>query len=361
MKKIGKLTFKNFTLKTAKKDIYIFGTSKLGQGIYRVLTGSGIKVSGFLDNNPKTYASPLLGCRVCSPVEIKPKQKKTFVIIGTISYQWEIMQQLLKEGFKNFITTPQLSIIFPDIQKENMTIRGLKEDFAKNKKEYKNFYRLLSDRKSKKVLKTLMAYRKTFNPFLFYKINSGEEKQYLESFVPDSPVPFVDCGGFTGDTLERFLKSGRKYSRIYFFEPDPKSFEKACRDFSGVKNIDFYNKGLHSREVKLLFDSAGALGSCVSGEGNTVISCVSLDSVIQEERAFIKMDIEGSEKFALEGSKRLIENNSVLAVSVYHLAEDIWKIPLIIMNLNPNYKFFLRHYSDINTETVLYCIPKSGF
>ena len=76
------------------------------------------------------------------------------------------------------------------------------------------------------------------------------------------------------------------------------------------------------------------------------------------------MDIEGSEKFALEGSKRLIENNSVLAVSVYHLAEDIWKIPLIIMNLNPNYKFykfFLRHYSDINTETVLYCIPKSGF
>ncbi|MBO8456696.1 MAG: hypothetical protein IAA81_00520 [Spirochaetes bacterium] len=73
------------------------------------------------------------------------------------------------------------------------------------------------------------------------------------------------------------------------------------------------------------------------------------------------MDIEGSEKFALEGSKRLIKNNSVLAVSVYHLAEDIWKIPLIIMNLNPNYKFFLRHYSDINTETVLYCIPKSGF
>ena len=72
---------------------------------------------------------------------------------------------------------------------------------------------------------------------------------------------------------------------------------------------------------------------------------------------FIKMDVEGFESNAILGAKRILqEQQPKLAISVYHRPEDIWALPLLILDINPNYKFYLRHYSLRNTETVLYGI-----
>lgn len=58
------------------------------------------------------------------------------------------------------------------------------------------------------------------------------------------------------------------------------------------------------------------------------------------------MDIEGSELKALEGAKNTIQrNNPKLAISIYHKYEDIIELPLKILELEPEYKFYLRHYS----------------
>jgi hypothetical protein len=70
------------------------------------------------------------------------------------------------------------------------------------------------------------------------------------------------------------------------------------------------------------------------------------------------MDIEGMERKALDGGRNLIsKHRPILAISVYHLFDDIRVIFSEINEILPNSKFYLRHFSEGVDETVLFCIP----
>jgi hypothetical protein len=72
---------------------------------------------------------------------------------------------------------------------------------------------------------------------------------------------------------------------------------------------------------------------------------------------FIKMDIEGAELVALKGAKQTIKKyKPKLAVCVYHKPLDIVEIPLYLKKLVPEYKLFLRHYSDFGFDTIRYAV-----
>jgi hypothetical protein len=46
-----------------------------------------------------------------------------------------------------------------------------------------------------------------------------------------------------------------------------------------------------------------------------------------------------------------------MAISAYHKFEDLYYLPRVILDINSNYIFYLRHYSDNTCETVLFCVP----
>ena len=49
------------------------------------------------------------------------------------------------------------------------------------------------------------------------------------------------------------------------------------------------------------------------------------------------------------------ENKPKLAICVYHLEEDLWEIPILIKQLVPEYKIYMRqHYEEVDWETVCY-------
>lgn len=89
-----------------------------------------------------------------------------------------------------------------------------------------------------------------------------------------------------------------------------------------------------------------------------VINVISIDEKLNGNPvSVIKMDIEGSELEALKGAERTIKKfKHGLAICVYHKPEDIIEIPSKILELNPDYKLYLCHYSYVDTETVLYAI-----
>lgn len=101
------------------------------------------------------------------------------------------------------------------------------------------------------------------------------------------------------------------------------------------------------------------IGDHIRSVGETMmIETTSLDSALAGKRVtFIKMDIEGAELKALMGAEKIIrEQKPKLAISLYHSPEDICTIPQYLMRVRQDYKYYLRHYSLFDTETVLYAI-----
>jgi len=73
---------------------------------------------------------------------------------------------------------------------------------------------------------------------------------------------------------------------------------------------------------------------------------------------YLKMDIEGAEVDTLAGASRVIRDHApVLAICCYHCQDHLWRIPLPIHSLNPDYRFFLRPHDLEMWDLVCYAIP----
>lgn len=168
---------------------------------------------------------------------------------------------------------------------------------------------------------------------------------------------FVDAGCFDGESVKNFVKwSNGQYKEIYSFEPDGGCYQKCKEILADVSNCYLINKGLWNTDTVLSFKATGLSDSTICEDGETRIHTCRMDEELKGKRVtFIKMDIEGAEREALIGAENIIkEQKPKLAISIYHKKEDIWEIPNLILEINPNYKFYIRQYSLRDAETVLY-------
>lgn len=331
---------------------YIFGTGTLGKALYDTFTGDSVKVCAFIDNHPKSDS--FCGLPVVTLDRINNKSSN--IIIASINYMFDIEKQTKDNGFENTISFGVLTQNFKELQKFNPAYNGLAEDYQTNHGKYEELRKMLDDEYSKHVLDTMILYRKTFDSSVYANIYNPASVQYFEEFTPHTEV-FVDGGAYDGQNTLDYISRFPDYKKVYLFEPDSESIKLAKDNLSKFKNIEYFEYGISNESKTLKFDSRHDFGSVISETGDSEIKCVSLDEVIKEERAYIKLDIEGAELDAINGAKRLISNGSPLAICVYHKPQDIWEIPARINELYPGYKFRLRHYSTCIFETVLYAIP----
>ncbi len=198
--------------------------------------------------------------------------------------------------------------------------------------------------------------------FASYYLRLNREQYFdLEAFRKDSRERFADCGALDGKTSLYFYEWYRDSAdKIWLFEPDKYSVEKCRQNMRdiGFHNYEIFENAVYSSKTELHFDSAGNGMSSISAKGDTIVNAISLDEAIGEESpSFIKMDIEGAELEALKGAKNIIQKYAPkLAVCVYHKPEDMEEIPQLLLEYNPNYRFYLRHYSLTMNETVLYAL-----
>ena len=185
----------------------------------------------------------------------------------------------------------------------------------------------------------------------------------LQQLYHDEEEVFIDAGCFDGETSLEFIKwCGGNYKKIYAFEPLDEGMKISKRNLKGYKNIELIKCALGDKEenVEFTYSFDGLMGARVAENDNqkTVVPVKSIDSVLNGKRAtFIKMDIEGAELSALKGAQNTIKTyRPKLAISLYHKKQDIIEIPLWISQTMPEYKFFLRHYSNKQWDFVLYCI-----
>jgi len=175
----------------------------------------------------------------------------------------------------------------------------------------------------------------------------------------------VDCGVCDGDTLRPFLAiSSHVFERYSAIEPDTRNVEKlhsltaALPDGFGQK-IEIIQAVVSDQPGELRFQSTGGTIGAISPDGDQVVRAISIDDSLKAiSPTFIKMDIEGAEPLALQGSIESIRKNKpILALCIYHHPEHFWKIPRWVADLNLGYTLFIRSHGYGGLETVLYAIP----
>lgn len=226
----------------------------------------------------------------------------------------------------------------------------------------------LCDEESKRVFRNLIEYRQTNNRHLVEEIYETKHKQYFPGEEILGKVKneiMVDCGGYDGMTTVNFKEwAGGSYEKSYIFEADDTMFEicKELMRFKSIDNVDIIKKAVYSKTSQLKFDNSDfASGSGnISESGTCIVEATSIDEMLDgREVTFIKMDIEGSEMEALLGAEKTIQAfHPKLAISIYHKDEDLWEIPYYLKNKYPFYQFYIRHYTSLTTETILYAVDK---
>lgn len=316
----------------------LFGAGNMGRHALKELQSKGVSITAMMDNNSALWGTYMGGVPVIAP-------GWTGEEVGvTISGGFGVKKQLRDLGVEVVLSGAQLARGY-DLKTLPCPFET-PEFYMANLPTIRSLLAILEDDESKLILSEQIDWRITLDDAVLSPPSDIKDIYFPEFLKPHHREIFVDCGAFDGDTIVAFKKwAGWIYRAIYAFEPVMEVKENAvvipCAVGDKPEFTTFAENGAGSTR----------------GEGRQV-QVVTLDSVFKAETpTFIKMDIEGAEPEAIRGAAGLLSTRPVLAVCLYHKPDHLWSIPLLVHSIQPDYKFFIRHYSDECWELVLYAIP----
>lgn len=352
----------------SKERTIIYGAGGTGRQVLALLKKHGVRVGCFLDEKGGGNTS-IDGVPVLKPDD--PAADKTSkVIVALFNHRTDIMPVLSflkKRGFANVVPYTELFIHFADELPAQYWL-GPADVYETHVRDMTNALAMFQDEPSRDLYMAFLRFRITGDPACMPQ--PDRENIYFPQGVTGvrKPNRFIDCGAFDGDTLLSVRERFGVLESIRAFEPDPENFRKLAvlntwartlrRPFS--KDTVLSPCGVWSSTVQLRFASDGSLASGVSEHGGSMVQCVALDQCLDGYApTLLKMDIEGGEIEALNGCKRMIASvKPDLAVSVYHALDHLWKIPLLISELDPGYRCYLRSHGANGYDTVFYAYQR---
>lgn len=251
-------------------------------------------------------------------------------------------------------------------EKDDYTTLRLRAEVLKQKSYiFLWLYKRMEDYISKRTLYAIMLNWAILDINELAVIKSSFDDYYEpDIFMNNKNDVFVDLGAFIGDSIFSYINNyGENYKKIYAYEVSKKNFKtlQSNMNSENFSNIILKNKAV-GKENGYMFIEEHEDSSSIKinnvGDENNEVEVVTIDNDIDDDVTFIKMDIEGAEQDAILGCMNTIQkNHPKLAICTYHGYDDIWKIPLMINDIDSSYKFYFRHYGGnlIPTEFVLLC------
>lgn len=289
--------FENFKNQHNGVEVIIYGCGNFGKkNAIQLLRWGGYKILGFCDNYK--YGENFNGIHVYTVNEAVDKYPNALYIIPSRQYQDEMCKDLIDRG----------------IDESQLVIPA---------HEY------------------LHAYRSV---------------QYFDIWQPEAEEYFVDAGCFNGDTVKDFIQwTNGNYGKVYAIEPMENMYKLITETYKNTPNIEIYNYAVWNKIEKLTFSDQGDASKYIP-DGSITVKAMDLDTILAEKKVtYLKMDVEGSELNALQGAQNIIKcQKPRLAICIYHKPYDFIELAQYILELVPEYKFYIRQYASDTRETVLY-------
>lgn len=235
--------------------------------------------------------------------------------------------------------------------------------------EFELVYKLLEDNKSKKNLLAFLKTRVSGNNRYIIDVFEHETNFFHNTiFKINKDEVYLDVGAYDGDTIRLFLKENcGNYKYIYALEPDENNF-KELKGFvkkNHINNIQLEKLGAWNCERGLLFSSEHQVSGVATEDDSSDTDKISkvlvapLDDMFDyiDTVTLIKINYYKGVKEAVEGAENLLKKHAPkLAITIGFDCRNIRCIPLLIKEINPEYKIYLRYNRGMASGLTLYGI-----
>lgn len=345
------------------RSIAIVGSAGEGQRLARICASNNIKIDAIVDDDRSKVGSVVEG-QLIEPTSALASLPKTTPVVIASHRVLNASKRLRDQGFRTVIPFATLQALAPEQFPPHMFYQNLLDDLWANRGKYETLHDRLADDRSRQVLDAVLGFRQTLDPRILQQVLSEDDLYAPKGlFEFTSNEAYVDGGSYDGDTIRAFIdRVHGRFDDIYAFEPDPATFEKLSSNFRHEPRVHPIHAGLHSHVGQLRFRDDASRGAIFANDGGIEMPVTTIDDVLGARRlTYVKMNIEGAEIDALHGGRNAIcKWLPRLAISVYHRASDLWRIPEVISEISSDYQLYLRQHDGGIIETVLYASPRSG-
>ncbi|TBU99968.1 FkbM family methyltransferase [Stutzerimonas kirkiae] len=344
---------------TAPGDyLLIYGARIAGRQVRDYLLERGQTVHGFLDRDPALREVDGLPVVCAEAWAQEHDSARARVVIGLFNSHvdvGDIVDRLERLGYGDIVSLVEFVRRYPQGQPFRYWL--VQPDYyLQHAPRIARFRARLADETSRQLLDRIVRFRTTGD---YRCLPPPDARQYFPDDLPAWPQPlrFIDCGAYTGDTVQAMREGGMAFEAIATFEPNLDNYRLLVENLRNEPATHF-PCGVSDSNRLSGFDSGTGQGGHLVEEGGEPVFCVRLDDAIPGFAPnLIKMDIEGEEPAALRGAQDMLRTHRPnLAISVYHRAEHLWEIFEQLHGYGLGYDFHLRCHAYSSFETVLYAM-----
>ena len=238
---------------------------------------------------------------------------------------------------------------------------------------------LFADDESRRVYDGILAYKLSGRREVLRATESEPAEAYRNILHTERFMAAADLGAYNGDSIRELRSYAPHLKHVIAMEPDRRNFRKLTEyashlnekgdaltvspvqagAWSCTATLTFHGSGNRNAGLADVPDGteSGVLPSTADNPyfGKTAeVPVTALDTVISDilppdiRLDYIKYDVEGAEAEALLGSQHVIRRDApALLVSAYHRSADLFRLPLLVHELNPAYKLYLRRMAGV--------------
>ncbi len=340
-------------LRSESRPIVLYGMGDGAEKIFRQCQNYGIAVCDIFASDEYVRGHSFLGYTVCKFSDICKKYEDPIILLCFAAFRPDLLNKI-------YSIAENYTLLAPDVP---LFGGGIVDDafLHEHADEIKIAYEFLADERSKQVFENVLRFKRSGNIEYLRACESEREEVFRNIFRFSNNESYLDLGAYTGDTVTEFINlTDNQFNNIIALEPDKKNYKKLADLCDNLQDsrITCYNAGAWDKTDKLIFDGRGGRNSHLGDSGYTV-DVFAVDELLKDiPVSYIKMDVEGAEAQAIKGLSNTIKRYSpAMAISAYHKTADFFTLPLIVHELNPDYKIFLRHHPYIPAwETNLYVV-----
>ncbi len=351
------------------KPLVLYGAGQLGRMAKEFFSSVGVPVLFVVDADAARHRDDPFwqGTSIVSPGEVPDRYKQDALLavcIATLPYL-PLRDELAGSGWRNVAPFYDLTEPFRAVHPlGNGWFAGVQRpcDGARMEKVLDGW----SDDISRAHYLQFIAWRYLRQEWTFEGCPvNGTDRYFIPpvaSVLNDHEV-LLDLGAYHGNTTLRFLREvGQRFSSMWVVEPDPENLAVLRRNLAPLPRvisdgIRIVQGAVGAGSGKDTFFPGLGYASQISELGPAQVAVQAVDDM-GIEASFIKLHLEGGELEALKGAARTIRRHRpIIAVTTYHNHLGLWELPQWLMELVPDYRFYLRLHSWCGTGSVMYCVP----